>query len=249
MDRKARLHNVIFALLLLPAPLFGQEASDRWRVDLEMGLNGASGNSSFSILRTGAKVTLLDNNALEFVTSGLVRYGKNDEKVIADDAKASMKLDLWPKDTWSPFFFTDWSRDKIRKLDTRISGGAGGKWAFWSGPRGRASVSGALLFDYQNFQVPPGSTQAASERHGRWSVLTKLQRRLSDGATFEHVMTFQPVVSRASDYVLDITHSVTTQLMGSLSLSVEHEYLRDSVPPPGAGPDDQKFSVLLKMSF
>ena len=249
MRHKSTISAPFIALALCTGLLSAQDVPDRWNIELEMGLNGASGNSSFTILRTGATVTLLQSESLEFEVAGLVRYGKNEEKVIADDARAGLKLDLWPEETLSPFLFANWSRDAIRKLDARASGGAGGKYTFWSGEEGKASVSAAALFDYQNFQVEPGASTTASESHARWSVMTKLQKKLAEGATFQHVMTYQPAFDQVSDYVLALTHSVTTRVVGNVSLSVEHEYLRDSVPPPGARADDQKFSVLLKVSF
>jgi hypothetical protein len=237
------------AVVLFIAPLSAQQPVDRWRIEVEAGLNGASGNSSYAILRTGGKVVLLQKQLMEFEASGLIRYGKNDEKVIADDATTSLKLGLWPQETWSPFVFGDWSRDAIRKLDARASGGLGVKYLFWSGEKGKASLSAAALFDYQNYRVAPGSTDPETEKRARWSVRHMVERKLSEGATFEQVIFYQPVWNKAGDYVADVTNSVTTKVLGKLSLGVEHQYLRDATPQPGVGSDDQKFSVILTMSF
>jgi len=66
---------------------------------------------------------------------------------------------------------------------------------------------------------------------------------------YRHVLLYQPLWDHPTDYVLDVTNSVTTELLGRLSLSVEHQYLRDSTPQPGVAADDQKFSVVLRMAF
>ena len=79
-----------------------------------------------------------------------------------------------------------------------------------------------------------------SESQIRWSARLKGERSFGDGATYEHVTFYQPVVDDFGDYVIEITNSVTTTLIGNLSLAVEHLYLRDSAPPPGAAADDQK---------
>lgn len=236
-------------LVLAPGLLDAQDVPDRWQVQVELGFNGASGNSSFSILRTGARAKHLQTDVAEFETSVLVRYGKNEEKVIADDAKATLKLDLWPQDRISPFVFADVARDEIRRVDGRFSGGAGGKWTFWSGASGKASLSAAALYDYQNFKVAPGSGDPESESLARWSVRSKVEKTLPGGASIEQVAFYQPVWDGASDYVLDLTHSISTQVLGNLSLALEHQYLRDSTPQPGVETDDQRFSVLLKMTF
>ncbi len=236
-------------LSLVPACLLAQEPTARWSLDVELGLNGASGNSSFSILRTGFRARHVRTDIAELETSVLVRHGKSDGKVIADDAKATLKLDLWSSARWSPFTFADWSRDDIRRLDTRFSGGAGGKWTFWSGDSGKASFSVAALYDYQNFKVEPGSADPASESLARWSFRTQVEKKLSSSAKFEHLAVYQPVWDEAGDYAMDVTHTVSTQILGNLTLAVEHQYLRDATPPPDVEPADQRFSVLLKMSF
>ncbi len=82
------------SLVALPCALAAQDVPDRWNVLVELGFNGASGNSSFGILRTGAKAKYLQTDHAEFEATALLRYGSNDEKVIADDAKATLKLDL-----------------------------------------------------------------------------------------------------------------------------------------------------------
>ena len=85
---------------------------------------------------------------------------------------------------WSPFFFADASRDGIRRLDARVSGGAGGKWTVWSSEAGAASISGAWVSVLEqmatasiagatrcehltsNTIVPPG-TRASTSRANR----------------------------------------------------------------------------------
>ncbi|GMV08016.1 MAG: hypothetical protein AMXMBFR53_42910 [Gemmatimonadota bacterium] len=248
MTRASPAPACLAALALLAVPLGAQEAPDRWSIQAELGFNGSGGNSSYSVLRTGLKAKHLRTDVAEFEASFLVRYGKNDEKVIADDARASVKLDLWPQQRFSPFFFADLGRDKIRKLDGRFSGGAGGKWAVWTDASGTASVSVAGLYDYQNFLVATGSAGLESESLARWSFRTKVERKLG-AASLEQVALFQPVWDDGSDFVLDVTHSLSTQVLGNLSLTVEHQYLRDSTPPPGVGKDDQRFAVLLKLTF
>lgn len=245
-----RAHRLALAFVLLaPAPGRAQEIVDHWRVQAELGFNGAAGNSSFAILRTGFKATHLKTDVAEFEVSALVRYGKNDQKVIADDARGSLKFDLWPDALFSPFVFADAARDRIRKLDARFSGGAGGKWALWTGSSGKASLSAAALFDYQDFQVATGSAGPRTEEGARWSFRTKVEKKVSASTSLEHVAFFQPVWNDMGDYVFDVTHSLTTQMLGSLSLAIEHQYLHDATPPPDVGRDDQRFAVVLKLTF
>jgi len=238
------------SLLLLSLPLAAQEESDdRWDLALEFGLNGASGNSSFTVLRGGFSASHTRTSIYELDFSAVVRYGTNEDEVIANDAKATLSFDWRPEASLVPFVFVDAARDVIRRLDFRSNGGVGAKWAFLRGEEGTASLSLATLFDYQNFDQAPGSTDPESETLMRWSLRFKADRTLGEGTELEHVTFFQPVVDDFGDYQVEITNTLSTSLLKNLSLAVEHIYLRDEIPPPGASKDDQKFSVLFRLGL
>lgn len=251
-----RLAAIISASLLAGATLAGgpayaqeEEETDPWDLAVEFGLNGASGNSSFTILRGGFTANRVETDLFELDFRAVVRYGKNEERVIADDAKASARFDWRPSARFSPFVLADIARDEIRRLDLKSTGGVGAKWSAIDRPNGDLSLSLAGIYDYQNFKVEPMSGDPESESQIRWSARLKGERSFGDGATYEHVTFYQPVVDDFGDYVIEITNSVTTTLIGNLSLAVEHLYLRDSAPPPGAAADDQKYSVLFRLAF
>lgn len=240
---------VVVALWACPWSLAAQDAPHPWNVGVELGFNGASGNTSFSILRTGAKANYLRTDKAEFEASALVRYGSSDEEVIADDAKFSLKLDLSPKGRWSPFLFADLARDGMRRLDARFNVGAGSKFTFWNGASGKASISAAALYDYENFAVDLGSGDPETESLGRWSMRTKVEKKLSAYSSFEQVVVYQPAFAHLGDYIFDMTNSVSTEVLSHVSLALEHQYLRDATPPPGVRRDDQRFTVVLKLTF
>ncbi len=239
------------AALVLTARGEAQEV-DAWRSQLELGFNGARGNSSFGILRTGASLTHLRTDRFEFEVSALVRYGKSDDRVIADDQRGSVKFDWKPESDFSPFVFVNGTRDQIRKLDLRMNGGLGAKWTFWRGAdpdANKASFSAATLLDHENFALEEGSAEEGTSTALRWSLRFKWDYAFASGARVQHVTFVQPEFTRIRDYVLEMTNSASTRLLSNLSLALEHEYLHDAVPPPGAKSDDQKFSVVLRVSL
>lgn len=241
----------LLSLVTMGAPAAAQEEEqpDSWEVELQLGLNGASGNSSFSILRAGAKAVHTETDDYELELSGVYRYGTNEDDVIADDARASLKLDWRPGATWSPFVFVDASRDQIRNVDAQLSGGAGVKWAFLTGERAQASLSLAALAEYENFEVEEGSGDPESRSLGRWSMRFKGARVIGEGTELANVSFFRPVMDDFGDYEVEITNTLSTSLLENLTLAVEHIYLHDEVPPPGAEKDDQKYSILFRLAL
>ncbi len=256
--RVLHMHTLRTLLILtavtgfLAAPAVAQNAPDRWRSQLELGFNGSSGNSSFGILRTGASVKRLETDLYEFELSGLVRYGKSEERVIADDQRGTIKFDWKPDTDFSPFAFVSGSRDQIRRIDLRLNSGAGAKWTFWRGANPeatKASLSLAGVVDYENFNLATTSTAAETKSALRWSARLKLDHTFGSGATIEHVTFYQPQIDSFGDYVIEMTNTLSTRLLSNLSLAIQHEYLHDEVPPPDTEPNDQKFSVVLRVSL
>ena len=244
--------NVLIPALLaasLAGAVGAQETPGAWRFQVELGFNGASGNSSFSILRTGASIRYLRTDRAKLEISGLLRYGRSDGTVIANDARTTVKFDLNPKSDFSPFLYVTNSRDRIRKLDLRSNGGFGANYTFWRGTSGKASLSLAGIFDYENFRVEPGSGGDRSEGLARWSGRLSFDQSFGSGTEFRHTTQYQPVWNGFGDYLVNMSNRLTTKIMDNLALAVEHEYLHDEVPPPGVKPDDQKFSVLLRATF
>jgi uncharacterized protein DUF481 len=249
LPRSAAALAVLFGLLAVP--VHGQDAPDLWRAQLELGFNGSSGNSSFGILRTGGALSRLQTETYEFEISALVRYGKSEERVIADDMRSTIKFDWKPASDFSPFTFVTASRDQIRKIDVRVNGGAGAKWTFvrTEGERTKASFSLAATADYEDFALEAGSTEEETRNTLRWSTRLKLDHTFGSGAKISHVTFWQPKADGFSDYIVEMTNTLSTKLLSNLALAIEHEFIHDAVPAPGAKPNDQKFSVVLRVSL
>ncbi len=242
----------IFLLLAaaLGAPtLAAQEAADSWRTQLELGFNGATGNSSFSVLRTGGSLRYLHAEVAEFEFSALRRFGKSDGKIISNDMRATLKLDWNPRSSFSPLVFITASRDQIRKLDARINGGVGAQWTFLRRDQSKISLSTGALLDYENYQLVAGSTDTESETTFRVSARIEVDHQFGSGTTFRHVTSWQPEAANFGDYNIEMTNSLSTRILSNLALALEHEYAHDEVPPPGVKKDDQKFSAVLRVTL
>ena len=171
--------------------------------------------------------------------------------MIAEDFRSTLKLDWKPDADFSPFTYVTVGRDRIRKLDSKSNGGIGAKWTFHRGtqPQNKASFSLASIFDHEDFRLEAGSAEQETRSTFRWSARFKFDHTFASSASFAYITFWQPQVDSPGDSVVEMSNSVSTVLTSSLSLAIQHEYLHDEVPPPGAEPDDQKFSVVLRVSF
>lgn len=73
--------------------------------------------------------------------------------------------------------------------------------------------------------------------------------QFTSGAKFEHVASRQPHIANFGDYILDISNSLSSQLLSNLALVLTYSYNHEAVPPPGAVKDDQRLGVLLTVAL
>lgn len=259
LPRKTVPLPVLFAGLALvaAAPLAAQRSSGgagggpakAWRTQLDLGFTGSSGNSSLTSLQTGVSLRRIETERIEFQASVSYRYGKSEDRVVANLLRTELKFDIVPKATWSPFLFASATRNPVRRLNLRSNGGAGGKFTFWRGARGRSSVSVAAIFNYEDFEVTDGRDAPPSERTVRWSARYKLNLDLGSGTTIEHFTFYQPVWNVPGDFYLIMANTIQTEILGGLSLVAKHEFQRDESPPEEVVKNDQFLSVGFRYVF
>ena len=221
-----------------------EQARPRWRVQLEMGFNGARGNSRYAILRTGMSIRHLRTETAEVELSALFRYGEGGDRVVARDWKTSIKVDLDPRGRVSPFLHATTSADAIRRVDLRSEGGAGARYRLWRSDSGSLSATVGTIFSYRDFDQGSGPP-APAEKNVHWNVRFEGDKTVGD-TEFRHQTFYQPVWDQAGDYFIEMTNSVSTKLIGDLSLGMEHEYSYDATPPPEVGRTDQKLSAVFR---
>jgi hypothetical protein len=235
-------------LLLSPA-LAAQDAGeepDRWAAEAALSLNSSGGNQSLTLITTELGLTHLRTDAYELDLGTRFRYGRSNGEDVAQDLSGSVTLDLWPAATWSPFLFATGEKDPFRRLEVRVTGGAGLKRTFWQEDWNEASLSAAVLYSYENLELADsmgdGVTQTA-----RWSGRGRVRREIREGTRFEQVVFFQPAWDRLADYLLESRSTGRVALSEALAVTASVIYERDSTPAPEVEPDD--WSVALGLSL
>lgn len=210
---------------------------DSWVAVVDLAFSGASGNDRTVLLTSGFSIRHLHTEHYEMEFSGSVRYGKSEGREVARNLKSGIKLDLMPRERWSPFFTINAERDPFRKLELRSNSGAGVKYTFWREKRGNASISVAGLHSYE--QLTPDAADLIDGQHSaRWSWRFKGVRRFNGKVNVENTTFYQPVWDRLDEYLLTTDTSVRVPMSRRISLTLRHTYDRDSVAPVGVHKDD-----------
>ena len=164
--------------------------------DLYIAFDQTSGNTNnlvsgaeYSYSLVGDLGPLTDT---EFSISFGGNYATLDEEPYALDGNLHTQFDLWANQTYSPFFFFDYSFDRSLGLINRTDWAVGGKMKIGE----IFSVSYAYMFEEEEYD-----SVATFARH---SIRPKLKLVLADGAFFMDWRTFyKPRVDNTEDFLLE----------------------------------------------
>jgi hypothetical protein len=236
---------LLTALWILPAA--AQEEDDRWSAETAFLLTASGGNEDLTVLTTEAEITHLETSAYEASLGVRFRYGRSEGEDVAQSLQGVTSIDFRPESRWSPFLFATAENDRFKKLDLRFNGGAGLKHTFWQDDWDEVSLSGAVLYDYENLELEEtegdGVTQSA-----RWSWRGRVRTEFGEGRRFEQTVFFQPVWDQFDDYLLESRTSARWALNTILAFTTGFVYQRDSTPAPEVEADDWSVQMGLTLA-
>jgi hypothetical protein len=234
-------------LLTLPALAAAQGEDHGWSAETGLSLQASGGNENLTVFTTSVGLTRLQTDVYEADFSGRLRYGETGGRKEAHNLRGDLSFDLWPEAAWSPFLFTTGEQDPIKKLELRLNGGFGAKHTFWEEGWNEVSLSGAVLYSYENLEVADslgnGVTQTA-----RWSWRVRGRREIGAASRLEQTIFFQPAWDQLKDYQLESITTVRVALSERLSYTTTLLYQRDNTPAPEVKPDDYSLTVGLSMA-
>ena len=252
-----RTWRVVAVLIALTLPAARGSAQDtksdtaQWAVGVEVGLNAARGNSSFTTLTSGLRFSHLNRSRYEAEWASAMTYSETRSTVLARRIVTGLKLDLIPQAVWSPFLFTSVERDRIRRLNLLTSNGAGVKYTFYRTAITALSLSAAAL--YVNKDVMPGASITIGGEPkastARLSLRPKIVRKVPLGFSFEQISFWQPVFGQIGDYNLESGSRVGYAVSKSSTFFLQHTYRFDSRPPIGVKREDQLLVAGIRAQF
>ena len=243
------LRSLLAADLRAQVPPTLPDTVDRWKVAIDLGFNGSSGNSSLAVFTTGFGISHLQTDLLELEWTSAFRYGESEGEVVARAIRSSVSADYRPEARWSPFVFSQFERDTFRKLDVLTNVGAGVKRTFVRTDAAELSLSAAVLHQYENFTQPRGAAALESETDARWSIRARGSRALGEAVRIAHTTFYKPVWDKAGDYAIDALTALDVRLGERIGLKFSHSFRRDSTPPPDVEKDDHVVQVGLTLEL
>ncbi len=242
---------VLMAVVVHVVPAAAQEPTaepaPRWAFNLGLALNSSGGNERLTVLTTQADLTRLATEAFELSLSGRLRYGRSQGEDLARNVRGGVTVDLRPLSRWSPFLFSTVEHDPFKKLNLRTSGGLGAKHTFWGEGWEDLSLSGAVLFSYENLDTEATDPLDATLEQLRLSWRFRVRRKMG-AVRLEQITYWQPLWDRASDYLLESRSMARVSVTESWSVTATYFFERDSTPPEGVRADDYTVTVGVELA-
>lgn len=206
-----------------------------WRLGTEIGFTDISGNrqlrllqAAFTAVHTRPQIYTLDSK-LE------IRYGESDGVEAARSAAYRLRYDRSPQAHIAPFVGLDAEYDRIRKIDLRVSGGAGVNLNLDYTDTRRTTLALGLVEEYER-RATGTATLTDTRFHSRFALL----RTIRPGVVFELNGKYQPSTAELSDYLAKADAGLRIALTTRLSFRTSYVWNRDSTPAPGVLSKDDR---------
>ena len=209
-------------------PAHAQQAD--WNGKVQVNGSLFFGATDQRVIGTDGELTRADS-AWEVGMTAAFRYGESSDGTVrtvqARSWLGGLSVDARPHATWSPFAFGNIGSSYEQRLALRASGGAGMKWTPVRTATTKASLSAAVLAEHtRSLASLAGLVEDASV--GRWSLRANFNRR-NDRASFTHVTSYQPRITRMGDVLVTTVTQFAYTLSGAITATVSITDTYDSV--------------------
>ena len=178
-----------------------------------------------------------------------------DDRVIAKNYGLAFNLDARPQSRVSPFAFSSFEHDYIRRLDLMAKFGIGAKLIVMDSTdlkrkikKNKMSISAAVLFEYERQTI---NTDIVAHQEGilRLSVRAKKDIDVKSVVTLGTTWFWQPKFNEWNDYLVDGTVRLTCPIASGLSAIAYYRFIFDAEHPPDIRGSDHRYRLGIRGEF
>jgi putative salt-induced outer membrane protein YdiY len=222
----------------LSSPLFAEE--ERWKHEIELGLNGATGNSESISIHTGYSGKYKDHNhGWKLFTA--YDKAKSDGEISRNQFFADLLKDwYWNESPWFAFIQGRYDWDEIKDWDYRLSGSVGIGYEFVHTERwyvvGRIGLGGNKTYGDMDEVY---TREASLGLDSSWAI--------SERESVEFKTTFYPSLEERNEYrnitAFNWKMVMSAQVKLAMKIGLINEY--DSLAAPDTDKSDFKYNLSL----
>ncbi len=214
--------------------------------EVEIGLEGADGNSNYREQRLAGRIEWMHGGTLDYLQASQ-RFGEAGGSTISDHGFLHGRhvQPLSERFDWEAFI--QYGYDKLARLSSRQLIGGGLRQEVWRGDNGILLLGyGAFLYDEA---IDDSFIDGGNESGVRGNLYLIIRYPLSEHSRLHSTTYYQPELSDTGDYRLIETASLVVEINDSLSLKLGVDYTRDNAPPQGVEKADLHYTSGISYRF
>ncbi len=214
--------------------------------ELELGLDGADGNSNYREQRLAGRVEWLHEGTLD-VLQASKRFGDAAGTTISDQGLLHARHVQPFSDTFDWEAFVQLSYNKLARLSSRRLLGGGLRQELIRTDKG-ILLLGYGAFHYEE-EIDDSFIDGGTKSGTRGNLYLILRLPLGSNSRLSSTTYYQPRLDETDDYRLIETASLTVDINDSLALKLGVDYTRDNAPPQGVEKADLHYTTGLSYRF
>ncbi len=224
------------------APRLKEADKKRWFYTLSGWYERKTGNTN--TLRANGQTELLFSDTIaEFLISGRAFYGENRHEMNEDKRDGIIKYDRYLLPRLEFFTFSQSEYNKPARLAYRNNSGMGLKLVFVNNFFWKIDLSGAPLYQYEDFEDKDRTQQM------RWSVRYRIHVTPVENVVYDFVCFYIPRVDDPEAYRFNLETVLKIKMATNLSFNAGYIYQYNRNAFPGTQRVDDTFYTQLSLNL
>lgn len=236
-----RTHTLLAAALCAAAPLAAQDTA-KTSLTLDFGLVNATGNSEFTSMNAGEKLTWTKGR-WGLSQTGKVLFGQTDNVTTTESYDFNVRGDRGLSARVGVFAFVAYYRDPFAGLASRWSGGPGVTVGLVRAARDTLNLEGALTEQSERTTTAIDRSFAATRAAAAYKHTFKVN------ASFTQTLEWLANLETSDDYRLNSETAVVAPLSSKIGLRLSYVIRFDNQPEPTFKKTDRILTTGVQIAF
>jgi len=209
----------------------------------DAGIINASGNTEFTSISAGDKLTLL-HHGWKFTQTFGVTYAKAHDSITTEQWQGSVRGDRSLTPHVGLFLLTELGRNVFAGVRSRVSPSFGVTAIAAEGPRDTLRLEAGGGYTWQH-GIPPDTNRAYAA--GRAAAIYR--HRLGPKAAFDQLFEYYPNFSVGADFRINSESAISAPITTGIALKAAYIVHFEGLPSPGFKKTDRILTTGVQVTF
>ncbi len=218
------------------------DTTDRFKLNFDLGLVAASGNTNLTTFTFAEKLDVLAGKWRVQQGARMVN-GKSDGIETVNEYAVFVQPEYRLARRWKAYALGSWDRNPFIGIVQRFQEGVGASFSALLGPRHFLTLEAGVSFFQQEFTSGTSSSFPTGRAQGTYKFA------ITPKAYVQDILIYLPNLEETGDYRINNELAVVAPIMNHLALKASYVLQYQSAPQPGFGTTDNLYTTGLQVTF